>query len=95
MGADTWAVLPPKRLPMLWKGRPCGPNNPQVSCKNMRELKYRLNMWLRTQPSHSLLHIDDNFDSKTEEAVKIFQKKHSITPDGKVGEQTWKDLPSY
>jgi peptidoglycan LD-endopeptidase CwlK len=30
-----------------------------------------------------------NFDSKTEAAVKEYQKRHKLTVDGKVGEKSW------
>lgn len=32
---------------------------------------------------------DGEFGPKTEEAVKEYQKKHNLTPDGIVGQQTW------
>jgi len=38
------------------------------------------------------LEIDGNFGSKTEVAVKDFQKKHGLTADGVVGAKTWKAL---
>lgn len=38
------------------------------------------------------LEIDGNFGSKTEAAVKDFQKKHGLTADGIVGAKTWKAL---
>ncbi|MGJ5634238.1 glycoside hydrolase family protein [Nostoc sp. CALU 1950] len=33
--------------------------------------------------------IDGKFGSKTEQAVKLFQRKHSLKEDGKVGQKTW------
>ena len=38
------------------------------------------------------LDIDGDFGSKTEAAVKDFQKKHGLTVDGVVGAKTWKAL---
>jgi hypothetical protein len=36
--------------------------------------------------------IDRNFDRETEAAVKAFQKKHKLNPDGEIGPNTWKAL---
>ena len=38
------------------------------------------------------LEVDGNFGSKTETAVKDFQRKHGLTADGVVGAKTWKAL---
>lgn len=38
------------------------------------------------------LEVDGNYGSKTEAAVKDFQKKHGLTADGVVGPKTWRAL---
>lgn len=38
------------------------------------------------------LEVDGDYGSKTEAAVKDFQKKHGLTADGVVGPKTWKAL---
>ncbi|ARV59753.1 hypothetical protein BZZ01_14945 [Nostocales cyanobacterium HT-58-2] len=35
---------------------------------------------------------DAEFGSKTEEAIKDFQRKHNLNPDGVVGANTWRAL---
>lgn len=36
--------------------------------------------------------VDGNFGPQTEKAVREFQVKHGLTPDGLVGPKTWKEL---
>jgi peptidoglycan hydrolase-like protein with peptidoglycan-binding domain len=38
------------------------------------------------------LEVDGDFGPKTTEAVRAFQAEHSLTVDGKVGNQTWPEL---
>lgn len=36
--------------------------------------------------------VDGDFGMRTDDAVKLFQRQHSLTPDGVVGPQTWTAL---
>ena len=38
---------------------------------------------------------DGHFGKKTEDAVKVFQKKKGLTPDGIVGNKTWEKLANH
>lgn len=41
------------------------------------------------------LSIDEQFGPATEIAVQLFQKKHGLEPDGRIGQYTWESLDSY
>ena len=47
---------------------------------------------LKHKHGYKTLKVDGDFGSKTLTAVKEFQKKRGLTPDGVVGSKTWKQL---
>jgi hypothetical protein len=57
----------------------------------VRELQRRLNMRAASL-EFPLLTVDGRFGAKTEEAVKAFQTTMGLSPDGKVGRDTWSSL---
>lgn len=54
-----------------------------------------LEIQLKFQYGFSSLTIDGNFGPMTEAAVKSFQKRHDLKPDGIVGKYTWNALVSH
>ena len=52
------------------------------------ELVKSLQEYLNDTQSAGLI-VDGKFGAKTEEAVKVFQRAHSLTADGIVGPKTW------
>ena len=62
----------------------------------MRELQYRLNVWLAPTPAAGLpaLNPDGIFGPKTLAATRAFQARMALTVDGVVGPQTWSRLLS-
>jgi peptidoglycan hydrolase-like protein with peptidoglycan-binding domain len=53
---------------------------------------YVKQLQLRLQDFGAHVLADGLFDSETEEAVKKFQRQHSLQIDGIVGDQTWRTL---
>ncbi|MER9184411.1 peptidoglycan-binding domain-containing protein [Mesorhizobium sp. M0767] len=68
----------------------------QVGSKGaaVRELQRRLGFWrLIDSVDIEELAIDGDFGNRTDAAVRRFQTLAGFTPDGKAGDQTWKELP--
>jgi peptidoglycan hydrolase-like protein with peptidoglycan-binding domain len=78
VGFNTWSRLDPPEIQKGSKG-------PFVCL-----LQALLNYWGASPP----LVIDCDFGPLTYDAVVAFQKKHGLTPDGKVGPLTWAKLHS-
>jgi hypothetical protein len=51
--------------------------------------------WVRLVQEYLGINVDGVFGPKTLDAVKAFQVAHGLTPDGKVGENTWVALELY
>jgi murein L,D-transpeptidase YcbB/YkuD len=61
----------------------------------VKALQYALNQWISYQriPISKLV-IDGSFGGKTLDAVKRFQERQGLNPDGVVGSKTWAKLAS-
>lgn len=57
-----------------------------AECDDVALLQHLLTLWGYNLPSTGV------FDKPTDEAVRLFQKSCRLTPDGIVGEMTWKSL---
>jgi V8-like Glu-specific endopeptidase len=86
------AFYPPGAVPPGSAGRPTirfGSKGVAV-----RELQYRLNIWIAITPAAGLapLVVDGDFGSKTLAAARGFQKAFGLLVDGVVGPQSWSRL---
>jgi hypothetical protein len=73
----------PSRLPTL----SAGPRDPETATY-VELLQQRLNATGTVPP----LLVDGHFGPKTDEAVRMFQRQHVLTPDRIVGPRTWREL---
>lgn len=64
-----------------------------ISGNDVRQVQLRLNRIARNYPSIPTVYPPDGiYDSRTEEAVKAFQRIFNLSPDGIVGKATWYKL---
>ena len=70
-------------LPVLRKGDKNG---------TVKSLQMLLNGYGYRDQNNAVLDVDGSFGSKTEAAVKKFQKAHNLTQDAIVGSKTWEAL---
>jgi glutamyl endopeptidase len=86
------SFYPPAAPPVGAAGRPTVRYGSKGSA--VRELQYRLNVWLAVTPAAGLapLAVDGVLGPKTQAATRAFQRAMRLLVDGIVGPQTWNRL---